>query len=366
MLNQNKKHKIALLGDCLALGGAEKVHARLSIYFESQNIEVHNVIFQDIVTYNYSGKLLNLGLMKSKTLFDKLKRLSFLRTYFQENKFDYAIDFRYRVNSKNEFLVSRFVYNCPSIYTVHLGLIDYYIPNNTFLANLIYAKHKIVCVSKAIENRTKELHDLKTFTIYNPFNLQSIQNRNSEFIPDEKNYIIAIGRMNEKVKQHDKLIVAYSKSELPKKNIKLLILGDGTLKKELISQVEKLNLSDKIIFKGFQKNPYPYLKNAIFTVLSSLNEGLPNVLIESLANSTPLISFDCFSGPNEIITHEINGLLVEDQNVEKLTEAMNRFINDTELYEKCKKNTLESVQKFSVDKIGEQWLDLMSFEKTFN
>jgi glycosyltransferase involved in cell wall biosynthesis len=364
MPNQNKKQKIVLISDCLSIGGAEKVHARLSNYFESKNIEVYNVIFQDIVTYKYSGKLLNLGLMKSNTVFDKLKRLYFLRTYFLENKFDYAIDFRYRVNSKNEFLVSRFVYNCPSIYTVHLGLIDYYIPKNKFLANLIYAKHKIVCVSKAIQNRTNEFHNLETYIIYNPFNLKSIQNLNNKFVPEEKNYIIAIGRMNAKVKQLDKLIDSYSKSELPKKNIKLLILGDGVLKKELVNQAENLNLSDKIIFKGFQNNPYPYLKNAIFTVLSSLNEGLPNVLIESLANGTPVISFDCFSGPNEIIANEINGLLVEDQNVEKLTEAMNRFIDDTKLYQKCKDNSTLSVQKFSVEKIGAQWIDLMSLEKT--
>jgi glycosyltransferase involved in cell wall biosynthesis len=363
MPNQNKKYKIALVGSSLGVGGSEKVQARLSIFFESRNIEVHHIIFKDNVTFDYSGKILNLGLMKSKTFFDKLNQLYAMRIYFRKNKFDYVIDSRGRSNLKNELLIKHYVCNCPIIYMVHSGIIDSYITNNKYSAKLIYSKSKIVTVSKAIRDRIIENYGFNTNSIYNPFDLKSIQNLGSEFVPEEKNYIVAVGRLNDKVKQFDKLIDTYSKSELPQKNIKLLILAEGIYENELINQVENLNLSNKIIFKGFQNNPYPYLKNAIFTVLSSLNEGLPNVLIESLASGTPVISFNCFSGPNEIITNEINGLLVENQNVEKLTEAMNRLINDIKLYQNCKDNAFESIQKFSVDNIGQQWLDLMEIKK---
>ena len=121
---------------------------------------------------------------------------------------------------------------------------------------------------------------------------------------------------------------------------------------------EQLGLSALIEFKGFVENPFPYYKKALFTVLSSKNEGFPNVLIETLATQTPVIAFDCFSGPNEIIEHEINGLLVDNQNFQALTEAMNAMIENVDLYQNCKQNAKESVRKFDVEIIGQQWQNL--------
>ncbi len=362
MSDQNKKYKIALVGICLSVGGTEKVQATLSVFFDNQNIEVHNVIFQDIISYEYSGKLLNLGLIESKTTYDKLKQLYRLRTYFLQNKFDYIIDLRGRSNSIKEILILHFVYNCPILYMVHSGLIDHYITNNNFFAKLIYSKHKIIAVSQSIRDRIVKLHNFETHTIYNLFDIDSIHNLGNSFIPKEKNYIVAVGRLNDEIKQFDKLIVAYSKSILPQNGIKLLILAEGIYKQNLINQVDKLNLNDKIIFKGFQNNPFPYQKNALFTVLASLNEGLPNVLIESLANETPVISFDCFSGPREIIINNHNGILVENQNFDQLILAMNTMIENKELYLHCKQNAKSSVEKFSIEKIGKQWLELMNIK----
>ena len=126
----NRKSKIALVGDCLAGGGAEKVHAILSVFFESKGLSVHNIIFIDEITYTYSGALFNLGKLKTKTIYDKLKRIYLLRKYFIKNDFDFIIDFRYRVNTINELLIAHFAYNLPAIYTVHSGIIDFYIPKN--------------------------------------------------------------------------------------------------------------------------------------------------------------------------------------------------------------------------------------------
>jgi N-acetylgalactosamine-N,N'-diacetylbacillosaminyl-diphospho-undecaprenol 4-alpha-N-acetylgalactosaminyltransferase len=118
-------------------------------------------------------------------------------------------------------------------------------------------------------------------------------------------------------------------------------------------------IENKVHFLGFQNNPYKYLKKAKFFVLSSLNEGLPNVISEALACGTPVVSFDCLSGPSEMILDKQNGLLVENQNVQKLTEAMNLFFEDEKLYTFCKENAFQSSSPFSIDNIGQQWLDLM-------
>ncbi len=111
----------------------------------------------------------------------------------------------------------------------------------------------------------------------------------------------------------------------------------------------------------YQNNPYKYLRNAKFFVLSSENEGLPNLILEALACETPVVSFDCLSGPSEMIFHKQNGLLVENQNVQKLTEAMNLFVEDEKLYTICKENAFQSISHFSIENIGKQWLDLFDY-----
>lgn len=355
--------KIALIGDCLAGGGAEKVHATLSNFFSQNKIEVHNIIFIDWVTYDFSGKLVNLGKMKSVKILDKLKRLYFLKNYLLQNKFDFIIDFRYRVNAINEILISYLVYKTPTIYTVHSGITENYIPKSSFLANLIYGKHTIVVVSKAIEKKLNRSLNSVLTTIYNPFDINKIQILANKFIPQEKNYILAVGRMNEKVKQFDKLIEAYSISRLPNKEIKLLIIGEGKYLDELKELVFQKNLQDKVVFKNYQSNPHPYQKKALFTVVSSKNEGFPSVIIESLINETPVVSFDCFCGPSEIIVNFENGVLVENQNIIELAQAMNEMIENELLYANCKKNTLQSVAAFSVENIGKQWLNLMQLKQ---
>ena len=367
MIIPNKKNKIALIGYRLGIGGAEKVMANLSIFFEKQGIEVHNIIVLDVVSYSFSGKLVNLGLLKNKHngIFNKLHRVIFLKKYLNENKFDFIIDFRFRINPIQELLIAKWLYKSKTIFTVHSYLIDNYMPNWSFLTRFMYQDcYKTVVIT----NKSKELiefkHDLNNIqTIYNPVNIEDIQSKSIAIIDVSFDYIIGIGQMETNVKQFDKLIEAYSNSILPNQNIDLILLGDGERISILKSLVKQNNLEGKVHFLGHQENPYTYLKNAKFFVLSSLNEGLPNVILEALACGTPVVSYDCLSGPSEMILDKHNGLLVENQNVQKLTEAMNLFEEDKELYEYCKSNTLDSLEPFLLENIGCQWLDLMQIKK---
>jgi N-acetylgalactosamine-N,N'-diacetylbacillosaminyl-diphospho-undecaprenol 4-alpha-N-acetylgalactosaminyltransferase len=176
-------------------------------------------------------------------------------------------------------------------------------------------------------------------------------------------YIIAIGRNDDKnVKQLDKLIDSYSKSVLPQKKIKLVLLGVDKNNSRLKKAAIQSRVEDEILFLDFDENPFKYLARAKYLVLASKHEGFPMVLIEALSCQIPVISFNCVSGPKEIITDKENGLLVENQNFEKLILAMNEFITNEKLYNHCKKNSLGSVSKFSIEKIGQEWLDLMKFD----
>ena len=82
-------------------------------------------------------------------------------------------------------------------------------------------------------------------------------------------------------------------------------------------------------------------------------------IIESLACGVPVISVDCKSGPKEIIKDKVNGLLIENNNIESLTNAMNLFVLDDKLYAFCKANTIGSILRFNEDAISKQWINIL-------
>lgn len=365
MILHNKKYKIALIGYRLSGGGSDKVMATLSIFFEKNQIEVHNIIVLDEVSYPYSGKLVNLGLLKNESngFINKFKRLIKLQKYLNENNFDYIIDFRFRTKIIQELILARFIYNTRTIFTVHSFLIDHYMPNNTFLTRLMYNN----CYANvALVNKMKELilskHNLKNVvTIANPVNLDEVNDKLNEKVDINFDYIIAVGQYENPIKQFDKLIVSYANSILPQRKIHLVILGNGDV--QTLNKVAVENkVTDFVHLLGFQNNPFKYLRKAKFLVLSSKNEGFANVLVEALACETPVISFDCLCGPDTIIIDKVNGILVENQNLSKLTEAINLMILDDKLYSFCKQNALKSIRPFLLDNIGKQWLELLNIK----
>ncbi|HAH55585.1 MAG TPA: glycosyltransferase family 4 protein [Flavobacterium sp.] len=369
MILSVNKYKIALIGFSLSKGGGEKVMANLSLFFDRKGIEVHNIIVLDGVTYPYAGTLVNMGLQKNTTngFANKWKRLQFLRSYLKANDFDFIIDFRPRTKAIQELIISRFIYKAKTILTVHSFLIDYYMPKSAWLTRLIYNQtYATVAIVDQIKERLESQYQLKNLTtIANPINLEEVNEKCNETVDIGFEYIIGIGQYADNIKQFDKLILSYANSILPQKQIHLIILGTGN-KTPLEELALEKNVLKQVHFLGFQENPFKFMKNAKFFVLSSLNEGMPNVLLESLACGTPVVAFDCLTGPREIIMDKQNGLLVENQNIEKLTDAMNLIIEDVDLYNYCKTNASESIQRFSLDNIGKQWLNLMKIDDVYN
>src|SRR5690606_38335292 len=123
--------------------------------------------------------------------------------------------------------------------------------------------------------------NLESKVIYNYVLLNEGDLNNDSMVPVDTKYIIGVGRLT-KSKQVDVLIKGYKNSELSKKGIKLLILGDGAEKSNLSQLITDLNLTDFVELIGYKKNVFEFIKKAKTLVLTSKSEGFPMVLVEAL------------------------------------------------------------------------------------
>lgn len=163
----------------------------------------------------------------------------------------------------------------------------------------------------------------KSIVIHNPVS-QIIENyakqnrRESNF---SESYILCVGRLAE-VKAFHHAIDAFFLIAKKYPTLRLKFLGEGPLEGELKDQAKKLNLLERIDFEGFQADVIFYYHNAALTLLTSNYEGFPNVLIESIVLGTPVVSFDCPSGPREILDYGKYGKLVKPGNADALALAI--------------------------------------------
>lgn len=113
-----------------------------------------------------------------------------------------------------------------------------------------------------------------------------------------------------------------------KQPARLMILGDGELRKSLLDQAERLGIAGKVDFVGFVLNPLPFMKRARVFVLSSRFEGFGNVLVEALACGTPIISTSCHHGPDEIIEGGRFGRLVPVGDAHAMAHAISEVLRE--------------------------------------
>ena len=347
--------KIAIIIADLDLGGGQRVAINLARALAKKN-DVSIVFFQDNeIHYEAPGDLVHLDCPQKNSLFGKafnvFKRAYKLRKLFKEKKYDHVYGFMETANFPTAIAFPN------AALSVHCNPreLNFF---ETFLLKATYPRVKnVIAVSEDVASILRSDFNLKNVSrIYNPIDVEDVVAQVEKPYEHPKPYIVALGRFHE-VKRYDLLIDAYAKSKM-QQECDLIIVGDGELRPELEAQVEKLELQNKVHFAGTQNNPYPYLAAAKFLTLSSRTEAFPMVLIEALALQCPVVATDCPTGPREIVRHGENGLLVENENIDAFSQAIDKLYFDQDLQKTFKDNAIASIQHLSGDAIAEEWLKL--------
>ncbi len=191
-------------------------------------------------------------------------------------------------------------------------------------------------------NITPELYDLAAASLDHPW-----------FAEGEDPVLLGIGGLRLQ-KDFPTLLRAFA-GVVRERPARLMILGQGHQHDELLTLARELGIAERVALPGFVDNPYAYLSRAALFVLSSLWEGSPNVVTESLALGTPVVATDCRSGPNEITQQGKYGRLVPVGDVEALTRAILDTLADPPDSEWLK----GAVQEYTMEKSAATYLEAM-------
>ena len=371
-------------------GGGERVVSELSQNFP-EHIDTTILLYENKVSYPFRGKLIHLGVPISKNFVLRVyyffvRLVRFKQILAKENP-DRVVSFGYASNMMNLLINKEAVARA-----------DLFLSRSTrgffggiyklFVKLFFKRAFCVIAVSRAIKQDlifNFGVPEEKIHVIHNPIDIERIKRLSQQPLLGEHRkifqhpVIINMGRLTEQKSQWH-LLKAFRSVKDAVPETQLVILGDGELRSDLEKLVDKLSLQGSVHFLGWQKNPFQFLSRSKMFVLSSLWEGLPDVLLEAMACGLPIISTDCKSGPREILAPstsiEVNakdveyakyGILVPvcdgsfsgsvnlTKEEEMLAEAMLRLNSDTELSFQLTERSKERAEDFRVEKIIQEW-----------
>lgn len=171
---------------------------------------------------------------------------------------------------------------------------------------------------------------------------------------DNTRTLLAMGRLAAQ-KGFDLLLAAFAQVTDRHPDWQLVILGEGPERVRLAGLIAQHGLEDRARMPGFAAVPEQALRSADLFVLSSRFEGFPNALLEAMAEGLPCISYDCPTGPRELIEHGVDGWLVPSGDVEALATALDTLMNDAALRQSLGEHAVAVRDKYGLQAILGHW-----------
>jgi glycosyltransferase involved in cell wall biosynthesis len=362
--------KISFVIGSLAMGGAQRVGVHLVDEWVKRGWDVTL-----IVTYSGGGSpfysvsprvrliyLADLAPKASSGLKGRLARLRSLRSILANDKPDIAVSFMTDANV------------AMMLASIGLGLRRIvsertYPPRNSisrvaaWLRRLTYPRADLVVLQTTRGGQwlNDELPGAKGCVIPNPVvlplpNLQPVLDP-AALVPPAAKLMLAVGRMAD-YKGFPILLSAFERLAEHHSDWHLVILGTGPDKGALETRVARSKVSYRIRLPGPAGNLAAWYRRSDLFVMPSLFEGFPNALLEAMAHGCTVVSFDCETGPSDIIRDGVDGLLVREVgDVDALTAALERLLCDDQLRGALAKQAIAVCDRYSSESIMRMWDD---------
>ncbi|MBD5546108.1 MAG: glycosyltransferase [Lachnospiraceae bacterium] len=319
------KKKLMLISPMLHQGGFERVCITTARLLEP-HFDITIVIFNSAnIAYDVEGLHIidiQMGVKKGtlQKLWNIVKRSRKVRGLKKQMKPDIVYSFGPSANMVNAFSKT-------GKEKVWLGLRNYTDVEEKLKIKLFTRRADLmVCCSQTIERELEDrYHFHKTATLYNLYDVKAIQEKAKQHEPDlpwgdydaqgrKIRCMVSMGRDDDmKGFWHMLKIFSLVHEKMPEARLILMGAGSFAYYKKL---AEDLNIADAIYFAGMQREPYQYLKKGEIYLLTSLNEGFPNALVEGMSLGLAAVSTNCMTGPAEILLEDGNSSFLEKQEQE--------------------------------------------------
>ena len=356
--------RITLIISSLTAGGAQRVLSHMANYWADAGHQILLIVFDKnsssfyplsatvrLSSLNISGE----SLSWLEALLRNIKRVKLLRQAIRNSKPDCVISFLYATNII--VLLATRLLSVPVIISER---------NNPkyskgkrltwfWLRKLFYPFAEHLVVQNQEIKKWFNKYNNSIVVIPNPvYSIGKSPREPLEVLLPPGKLLVAMGRLV-KQKGFDILLNVFSKLHTVHKDWNLVVIGEGHLEGTLRRQTKELNLDKVVYFLGRISHPVSVLSRSDLFVLSSRYEGFPNVLLEAMSCGLPVVSFDCPTGPGEIIDHGINGLLVSPEDMDGLEAALSELMTNKQKRNELGKMALEVCDRFAMKKIMAQW-----------
>lgn len=401
-----KNKKIAFITYSLSGGGAERDILLLKKYFDSLGLQTDIIMFKNIndyeVEYPFSKNAIALTNFSSKIPiyllpFIVIKGIWKLLYLAKRNKYSVLFGVPHYLPYYVSIILS-YIFHAKSVLIVvnNISLELKNMPNlliriHTFLLQKALKQcDYVVCPSSGVSTsliNTYHVPKERISIINNGLDLKRINSqrqkkitRNRSFLFRTKKIILTASRLTYQ-KNIINLITLFKRIKRLKNttDIKLCILGKGSLLSKLQNHVNNLELQNEVFFLGYEScNVYRYMSKSKLFILPSLYEGFGNVIIEALACGLPTISSDCKYGPKEILAEkenytqqEMNGLQFckygvlmpilheNDSRFDAVAAQIVKFIHDKDKITLYKKLSIVRAKQYSVLNTAKKYISLL-------
>jgi GalNAc-alpha-(1->4)-GalNAc-alpha-(1->3)-diNAcBac-PP-undecaprenol alpha-1,4-N-acetyl-D-galactosaminyltransferase len=354
--------KITLVIYAMGLGGAQRVMSILANYWATHGWEVTLITLSGNSRPSFyhlesQVKLVQLGIIGDSPspltlLLTGWRRMGVLREAIIVSKPDAIVSFLNTVNVIT--LIAIWKLNIPVIVSEHIypGFTDV---NRVWqiLMKLTYrhADWVTLLTENALEFYPSN-RGYRSIVMPNPVITPDLAIDPEQLLV--KPMLIAVGRLQPQ-KGFDLLIRAFSQLHHKYPDWQLTILGEGPIRAELEELRSQLQSIDRIHLPGQVKNVNAYLRQADIFVLSSRFEGFPMSLCEAMACGVTVLAADCLSGPREIITDGVDGMLVATEDINALACGLDALMSDPVKRQQLAQAAPEILNKFGLEQVMKMW-----------